>query len=199
MKELPPLILASSSVYRKELLSRLQIPFTCESPNINEDQLPEETTDELVERLAHQKAQAIASLHPEAWVIGSDQVADFRGVAIGKPGSHEKALSQLKMMQGKTVEFKTGMCLMQFKTQRSIYMCIPTKVSFHELDDATLEDYLKTEQPYDCAGSAKSEGLGIMLLSKIKSDDPTALIGLPLIALSGLLRSVGYTIPVANG
>ena len=199
MKELPPLILASSSVYRKELLSRLRIPFTCHSPNINEDPLPNETTDELIERLAHQKAEAIALQHPDAWVIGSDQVADFNGVAIGKPGTHEKALAQLKMMQGKTVEFKTGVCLMQLKSHRAAYICIPTKVSFHELDDATLEQYLHAEKPYDCAGSAKSEGLGIMLLSKIKSHDPTALIGLPLIALSGLLRSVGYSIPASNG
>jgi septum formation protein len=195
MKELPPLILASSSVYRKELLSRLKIPFSCVSPNIPEDPLDNESTDELIERLSHEKAKAVAMQHPDAWVIGSDQVADFNGIAIGKPGTHEKAFAQLKMMQGKTVVFKTGVCLMQLKTHRSIYICIPTKVSFHELDDATLEHYLLTEKPYDCAGSAKSEGLGIMLLSRIKSEDPTALIGLPLIALSGLLRSVGYSIP----
>jgi septum formation protein len=197
MKEHPPLILASSSVYRKELLSRLRIPFECISPDIDETPLPNETTEELIERLSHSKAEAIAKQCPEAWVIGSDQVADFNGIAIGKPGTHEKALEQLKMMQGKTVTFKTGVCLMQLKSHRCAYICIPTQVSFHELDDTTLENYLHTEKPYDCAGSAKSEGLGIMLLSKVKSHDPTALIGLPLIALSGLLRSVGYSIPPA--
>ena len=195
MKDQPPLILASSSVYRKELLERLRIPFTCLSPNIDESVLPEESTDDLIERLSHQKAQVIAELQPNAWIIASDQVADFNGQAIGKPGTHEKALAQLKMMQGKTVVFKTGLCLMHHESQRSAYICIPTKVSFHDLDDAVLENYLHAEKPYDCAGSAKSEGLGISLLSKVKSDDPTALIGLPLIALSGLLRSVGYSIP----
>ena len=195
MKDQPPLILASSSIYRKELLERLRIPFECIAPNIDESQLPHESTDDLIERLSQQKAQAIAQLHPNAWVIASDQVADFNGHAIGKPGTHEKALAQLKMMQGKRVVFKTGLCLMHHQSHRSVYICIPTKVSFHDLDDAVLETYLHTEKPYDCAGSAKSEGLGISLLSKIKSEDPTALIGLPLIALSGLLRSVGYSIP----
>ncbi len=198
MKDQPPLILASSSVYRKELLERLHIPFICISPKIDESQLAQESTDELIERLSRQKAAAIAQNHPNAWIIASDQVADFNGHAIGKPGTHEKALAQLKMMQGKTVVFKTGLCLMHIQTDRSIYLSIPTEVSFHDLDDATLENYLHTEQPYDCAGSAKSEGLGISLLSKIKSDDPTALIGLPLIALSGLLRSIGYSMPASK-
>jgi septum formation protein len=195
MKELPNLILASSSPYRKELLSRLCLPFDCESPNIDESQLPEESIDEMVERLTHQKAEVVGKNHPKAWVIAADQVADFNGKAIGKPGTHEKALEQLQMMRGKTVTFKTGLCLLNHDTQRSIYLCVPTKVSFHDLDDATLEHYLLTEKPYDCAGSAKSEGLGISLLSKVKSHDPTALIGLPLVALCGLLRSVGYVIP----
>lgn len=198
MKDRPPLILASSSVYRKELLDRLKIPFECIAPNIDETPLPLESTDDLIERLSHQKAQAVAQLHPHAWVIASDQVADLNGQAIGKPGNHEKALAQLKMMQGKTVIFKTGLCLMNHHSQRSIFLCVPTKVSFHDLDDAILENYLQIEKPYDCAGSAKSEGLGISLLSKIKSTDPTALIGLPLIALSGLLRTVGYTIPLPS-
>jgi septum formation protein len=198
MKEIPPLILASSSIYRKELLSRLQIPFSCISPNINEEPHPNESTDDLIERLANEKALTVAKENPDAWVIGSDQVADFNGQTIGKPGNHENAMKQLKLMQGKTVIFKTGVCLMQFKTHRSAYLCVPTEVTFHELDDETLENYLFAEKPYDCAGSAKSEGLGIVLLSKIKSHDPTALIGLPLIALSSLLRSVGYTFPAQN-
>jgi septum formation protein len=195
MKDQLPLILASSSPYRKELLSRLCIPFTCIAPDIDETPFSDESTDALIERLSIEKAQVIAKQHPNAWVIGSDQVADFNGQAIGKPGTHEKALVQLQMMRGKTVVFKTGLCLMNHQSQRSIYICIPTKVTFHDLEDALLENYLHTEKPYDCAGSAKSEGLGICLLSKIKSDDPTALIGLPLISLSGLLRTVGYAIP----
>jgi septum formation protein len=195
MKDQPSLILASSSPYRKELLSRLCIPFTCITPDIDETPFPDESTDALIERLSHEKDQVIAKQHPNAWVIASDQVADFNGQAIGKPGTHEKALAQLQMMRGKTVVFKTGLCLMNHQSQRSIYMCIPTQVTFHDLEDAILENYLRTEKPYDCAGSAKSEGLGICLLSKIKSDDPTALIGLPLISLSGLLRTVGYAIP----
>ena len=197
MKDQPSLILASSSVYRKELLSRLRIPFSCESPNIDESPLANETIDEMIERLSHQKAEAVGKNHPKAWVIASDQVADFNGKAIGKPGTHEKALEQLKMMRGKTVIFKTGLCLLNHETQRSIYICVPTKVSFHDLDDTILDNYLHAEKPYDCAGSAKSEGLGISLLSKVKSHDPTALIGLPLVALSGILRSVGYSIPPA--
>ena len=195
MKELPPLILVSSSIYRKELLGRLRLPFHCESPNIDESALPNESIDEMIERLSHQKAQAVGKNNPKAWIIASDQVADFNGKAIGKPGTHEKALEQLKMMQGKTVIFKTGLCLFNYESQRSTYICVPTKVSFHDLDDAILENYLHAEKPYDCAGSAKSEGLGISLLSQVKSDDPTALIGLPLVALSGILRSVGYSIP----
>ncbi len=198
MKDQPPLILASSSIYRKELLERLRVPFVCISPNIDESGLHEESTDDLIERLSHQKAQAIAKLHPNAWVIASDQVADFNGQAIGKPGTHENALAQLKMMQGKTVVFKTGLCVMHQQSYRTVYTCIPTQVSFHDLDDVALENYLYTEKPYDCAGSAKSEGLGISLLSKITSDDPTALIGLPLIALSGILRSVGYSMPATQ-
>jgi septum formation protein len=195
MKEQPDLILASSSKYRKELLSRLGIPFSTSSPSIDETPLQGETTDQLIERLSNQKAAVVAAQFPSAWVIGSDQVADLKGVAIGKPGNHEKALAQLKMMQGKTVTFKTGLCLMQQVSKRSIYMCVPTMVRFHELDDATLENYLHIEKPYDCAGSAKSEGMGIILLSEINSNDPTALIGLPLIALTGLLRTVGFMIP----
>ncbi len=195
MKELPELILASSSKYRKELLGRLGIPFTTASPSIDETPLDGETTDALIERLSQQKAAVIADQFPQAWVIGSDQVADLNGVAIGKPGTHAKALAQLKMMQGKTVVFKTGLCLMNQASQRKVYVCVPTDVSFHELDEPTLENYLHIEKPYDCAGSAKSEGMGIILLSNIKSNDPTALIGLPLIALTGLLRSVGFLIP----
>lgn len=187
------LILASSSKYRRELLERLRIPFEVESPNVDESPLLNESPAELVLRLAQVKAQAIAKHHPDAWVIGSDQVADYLGAAIGKPETHDRAMAQLQLMRGEKIIFRTGLCL----TKGDVIHClsVDTEVTFRELPDEDLERYLLAEKPYDCAGSAKSEGLGITLLSSIKSDDPTALIGLPLIALSGLLRDVGFKIP----
>lgn len=189
------LILASSSKYRKELLERLQLPFAVLSPDIDETPLVGETPVELIERLSHLKAKKIAEQFPTAWVIASDQVADFHGACMGKPGNHERALAQLKLMQGQTVIFRTGLCLMQQHSNTTLYTSVDTEVSFKDLNDAILEDYLFAEKPYDCAGSAKSEGLGISLLSEVKSNDPTALIGLPLIALSGLLQSIGFRVP----
>ena len=152
-----------------------------------------ETTLDLALRLAHAKAAAVAKNDPNAWVIGSDQVADLCGAAIGKPGNFERALAQLQLMRGQTVTFQTALCLMKGNIQTSL--CVPTEVTFRKLSDSALEAYLLAEQPYDCAGSAKSEGLGISLLESIKSDDPTALIGLPLIALTSLLRDAGFMIP----
>jgi septum formation protein len=189
----PPLILASTSVYRRELLQRLRIPFEVISPKVDETPLTGESTLELALRLANAKAAAVAKDHPTAWVIGSDQVADLCGAAIGKPGNFERALAQLQLMRGQTVTFHTALCLMKGDTQTTLN--IPTEVTFRKLSDDVLENYLRAEEPYDCAGSAKSEGLGISLLESIKSDDPTALIGLPLIALSGLLRVAGFVIP----
>jgi septum formation protein len=189
----PKLILASTSVYRKELLGRLGIPFEVISPKVDETPLAGETTQTLALRLAKAKAAAVASVNPEAWVIGSDQVADLCGAAIGKPGNFERALAQLQLMRGSIVTFHTGLCLMHGATETTI--CIPTEVKFRNLKDDVLEAYLHAEEPYDCAGSAKSEGMGISLLEYIRSDDPTALIGLPLIALSGLLRDAGFLIP----
>jgi septum formation protein len=189
----PPLILASTSVYRRELLQRLRIPFEVISPKVDETPLTGESTLELALRLANAKAAAVAKDHPTAWVIGSDQVADLCGAAIGKPGNFERALAQLQLMRGQTVTFHTALCLMKGDTQTTLN--IPTEVTFRKLSDDVLENYLRAEEPYDCAGSAKSEGLGISLLESIKSDDPTALIGLPLIALSGLLRDAGFVIP----
>ena len=189
----PKLILASTSVYRKELLGRLGIPFEVVSPKVDETPLAGETTETLALRLAKAKAAAVASLNPEAWVIGSDQVADLCGAAIGKPGNFERALAQLQLMRGSIVTFHTALCLMHGDTETTI--CIPTEVKFRNLKDDVLEAYLHAEEPYDCAGSAKSEGMGISLLEYIRSDDPTALIGLPLIALSGLLRDAGFLIP----
>jgi septum formation protein len=189
----PSLILASTSVYRRELLTRLRIPFQVISPKVDETPLTGESTLDLAMRLAHAKAEAVAKQFPEAWVIGSDQVADLCGAAIGKPGNFERAMAQLQLMRGHTVTFHTALCLMKGDTQMTL--SVPTEVCFRKLPDAVLENYLLAEEPYDCAGSAKSEGLGISLLESIKSDDPSALIGLPLIALTGLLRDAGFAIP----
>ena len=189
----PPLILASTSVYRRELLQRLRIPFEVISPKVDETPLTGESTLHLALRLANAKAAAVAKEHPHAWVIGSDQVADLCGAAIGKPGNFERALAQLQLMRGQTVTFHTALCLMKGAQQTTLN--VPTEVTFRKLSDDVLESYLLAEEPYDCAGSAKSEGLGISLLESIKSDDPTALIGLPLIALTGLLRDAGFIIP----
>ncbi len=187
------LILASTSIYRKELLERLRIPFEIIAPKVDETPLAGESTTALALRLAKAKAAAVAQEHPDAWVIGSDQVADLNGAAIGKPGNFERALAQLQLMRGATVTFHTALCLMH--GNKASALSIPTEVSFRTLSDEILENYLLTEEPYDCAGSAKAEGLGISLLEAIKSEDPTALIGLPLIALSGLLRDAGFAIP----
>lgn len=188
-----PLILASSSRYRRELLARLGLPFEAISPEVDEHPLPNEGVAAMAMRLAIAKAAAIAKAHPNAWVIGSDQAADLHGEAIGKPANFDNALLQLQRMRGQTVHFHTAVCLM--RADRSVATNITTEVRFRDLPDATLIDYLHIEQPYDCAGSAKCEGMGIALLESIRSDDPTALIGLPLIALSGLLREAGFAIP----
>ena len=193
----PKLILASTSVYRRDLLKRLHIPFEVISPKVDETPLTGESTLDLAMRLANTKANAVANEYPNAWVIGSDQVADLCGAAIGKPGNFERALAQLQLMRGTTVTFHTALCLMKGNEQTTL--SVPTEVTFRKLTDAELESYLLAEEPYDCAGSAKSEGLGISLLESIKSDDPTALIGLPLIALTGLLRDAGFTIPPSSG
>ena len=189
----PSLILASTSVYRRELLERLGIPFTVISPEVDETPLPGESTLDLALRLAKAKAAAVAKDHPDAWVIGSDQVADLCGAAIGKPGNLERAMAQLQLMRGSTVTFHTALCVMKGNIETTL--SVPTEVTFRKSSDEILESYLLTEEPYDCAGSAKSEGMGITLLEAIKSDDPTALIGLPLIALTGLLRDAGFVIP----
>jgi len=169
------------------------MPFDVVSPKVDETPLTGESTLDLALRLAQAKAVAVAKEHPHAWVIGSDQVADLCGAAIGKPGNFARAMAQLQLMRGQTVTFHTALCLMKGEIQTTL--SVPTEVRFRKLSDDILENYLLAEEPYDCAGSAKSEGLGISLLESIKSDDPTALIGLPLIALSGLLRDAGFVIP----
>jgi septum formation protein len=187
----PPLILASTSRYRRELLERLRIPFQALAPETDETPRPGEAPAGLAERLALAKAQAIASRHPDAVVIGADQVADVDGVAIGKPGTHERAVEQLRAMSGRTIVFQTALAVVRASIGFADVRRVPVSVRFRSLTDAEIEFYLRTEQPYDCAGSAKCETLGIALLDAIESDDPTALIGLPLIQTSALLRAAG--------
>lgn len=188
----PTLILGSSSPYRRELLARLNIPFEVATPDIDETPLPGEAPDVTALRLSRLKAEAIAARHPGALVIGSDQVCTLDGMQIGKPGNHEKALAQLQLMRGKTVTFHSALCLLDSRTGVAQLTDVQTQVTFRQLTDTELDTYLRIETPYDCAGSAKAEGLGIALLSRVESDDPTALIGLPLIALTGMLRQAGY-------
>lgn len=192
---IPRLILGSSSVYRQELLSRLRLPFEVKVPAIDETPLPSETPEATALRLAREKAAAVGKANPDALVIGCDQVATLNGQQIGKPGSHEKALQQLQFMRGQRVIFHTALCLLDGRKDRTgpevQIENIQTFVTFRDLPDEELDAYLRLEQPYDCAGSAKNEALGIAILEKIESSDPTALTGLPLIALTGMLRRAG--------
>ena len=192
----PRLILASSSPYRKELLARLRIPFDILAPDIDETPLPSESPEATAMRLAEQKAVAIANRAPQAVVIGSDQVATLDGGQIGKPGTHENALAQLQLMRGREVVFHTALCLLDTRTGAQLPVQaqnVQTFVTFRDLPDAELDAYLRIEQPYDCAGSARNEGLGIALIESIRSTDPTALTGLPLIALTTMLRRAGFS------
>jgi septum formation protein len=193
---LPRLILGSSSKYRKELLSRLHIPFDVIVPDIDETPHPGESPQASALRLALEKARTVALAAPNALVIGSDQVATLDGEQIGKPGNHQNALAQLQKMRGRRVIFHTALCLWDSRhsqpEQAAQIENIQTFVTFRDLPDAELDAYLRIEQPYDCAGSAKNEGLGIAILEKIESTDPTALTGLPLIALTGMLRRAAF-------
>ncbi len=188
-------VLGSTSPYRRELLQRLQLPFDVVSPQVNETPQPHEAPAALAQRLALDKARAVAAQRPDALVIGSDQVADLNGEPLGKPGNHERAVAQLRRMSGQTVLFQTAVAVVCAATGFERCELAVVRVVFRTLDDATIERYLRTEQPYDCAGSAKSEGLGIALLDHIDNDDPTALIGLPLIRTARLLRDAGLTLP----
>ena len=185
------LILGSTSRYRKELLSRLQIPFETAAPDVDETPHINESPKDLALRLALAKARAVALKNPEAIVIGSDQVADLEGAPLGKPGNHTNATLQLQRMRGKTVIFQTALSVVCIATCYERTDLAEVKVKFRDLSDAEIETYLRAEEPYDCAGSAKSEGLGISLLDAIDNDDPTALIGLPLIRTCQLLREAG--------
>lgn len=187
----PPLILGSTSRYRAELLGRLLLPFSAVAPQVDESPRPGERPADLALRLALEKAHEVAARHPQAVVIGSDQVADLDGQAIGKPGTHDKAVRQLQAMRGHRVVFQTAVAVVRPATGFAQARLAPVTVRFRPLRDDEIERYLRAEQPYDCAGSAKSEGLGIALLDAIESDDPTALVGLPLIRTCALLREAG--------
>jgi septum formation protein len=188
------LILASSSPYRRALLARLHIPFEAISPEVDETARPGEAPASLVERLAIEKARKIADSHPDALVVGSDQVAVYHGSIVGKPHSHERAVEQLRVASGREVTLYTGLSLINAATGSMQSEVIPYRVTFRKLTDAQIENYLRKEQPYSCAGSVKSEGLGIALLEKFDGDDPNTLIGLPLIRLVKMLENEGVTV-----
>lgn len=185
------LVLGSTSRYRRELLARLRIPFEVAAPEVDETPLPGEPPAALARRLALAKARAVAERFPRAVVIGSDQVADLDGEPLGKPGTHDRAVAQLRGMRGRTVVFQTALAVVCVDSGFTAQDIAPVRVRFRDLGDAEIEAYLRAEQPYDCAGSAKSEGLGIALLDAIDSDDPTALVGLPLIRTCRMLRAAG--------
>ncbi|WP_325545464.1 Maf family protein [Ramlibacter sp.] len=189
-----PLVLGSTSRYRRELLERLGIPFEVAAPGVDETALPGEAPAQIARRLALAKAHAVAQRFPHAVVIGSDQVADLEGEPIGKPGTHERATQQLRLMSGRTVVFQTALAVVCRETQYEALDLAAVRVSFRSLTDAEIEAYLRAEQPYDCAGSAKSEGLGIALLDAIDNDDPTALVGLPLIRTCRMIRAAGVKV-----
>mgnify|MGYP002141919177 FL=1 len=184
-------VLGSTSRYRRELLERLRLPFEVAAPEVDETPLPGEAPAVLATRLALAKAHAVAARYPEAVVIGSDQVADLNGQPLGKPGTHERATAQLRQMRGQTVVFQTALAVVCLASGFEQADLAPVRVRFRALGDDEIEHYLRAEQPYDCAGSAKSEGLGIALLEAIDSDDPTALVGLPLIRTARMLRAAG--------
>lgn len=186
-----PLLLASSSTYRRKLLARLELPFTSISPDVDETPQPEETPQALAERLALAKAQHVAQQYSQGIVIGSDQAANLNGTALGKPGNHERAVSQLKQMSGQTVTFHTAVAVVCLETGFCAQDIANVRVRFRQLEEKSINRYLRKEKPYDCAGSAKSEGLGIALLESIDSDDPTALVGLPLMRTARMLRAAG--------
>jgi septum formation protein len=189
------IVLASESPYRRQLLERLHLPFRCEAPGVDETGHAGETPAQLACRLALLKASTVGQRFPEAIVIGSDQVADLDGLAVGKPGGHPEALRQLLAMQGRSVVFHTALAVVRRSDGHSRLECVDTEVRFRRLSEQALDAYLGIEQPYDCAGSAKIESLGICLVESVRSEDPTALIGLPLIRLTSMLADCGVTLP----
>jgi septum formation protein len=200
LKSPPALILASTSTYRRELLARLRLPFSCTAPGVDETRRSGERPLALAVRLARAKASAVALQHPDAWVIGSDQVAariaDSEGdLILGKPGTAARCMEQLRSCSGRTVAFMTAVAVLQHNSHSAHEFVDTTRVVFRALDDATIERYVALESPLDCAGGFKSEGLGIALCESIDSADPSALIGLPLIQLGKVLRAVGFELP----
>jgi len=185
------IVLGSSSPYRRELLSRLRVPFDVDLPEVDETPRPGEAPRDIAWRLAIEKARAVARRNPKAAVIGSDQVADLDGEPLGKPGTHERAVEQLRRMRGRVVVFQTAVAVVCLETGFEEVDLAPVRVTFRELGDPEIEAYLLAEKPYDCAGSARSEGLGIALLERIDNDDPSALVGLPLIRTCRMLRAAG--------
>lgn len=190
----PRIVLASTSPYRRALLARLGLPFEVMAPDVDETALPGEAARDTALRLAQAKAQVAAPTFPRALVIGSDQVAELDGACLGKPGNHENAVAQLKDMRGKTVLFHTALALLNTESGAMHTAEVPTAVLFRNYDDRQISRYLERERPYDCAGSAKIEGLGIVLVERVTCDDPSALIGLPLIQLAAMLRKEGVAI-----
>jgi septum formation protein len=188
------LVLASTSPYRKALLEKLQLPFETVAPDIDEASLAGESPEQLVARLAEAKAKAAANTFTQALIIGSDQVAVVEGKIVGKPGSHDDAVAQLKRASGKRVIFLTGLCVYNVASQRSQVEVVPFSVVFRQLTETQIEHYLHREQPYNCAGSFKSEGLGIALFERLEGDDPNTLIGLPLIRLIRMLENEGFPV-----
>ena len=188
------LILASSSVYRRELLTRLQLPFSCVTPDVDESALAQELPQETALRLAQVKARKVALDNPNALIIGCDQVATLDNIQLGKPLTHDNATKQLRLMRGREVVFHSALCLYNPLTLNMQAEVVPYVVTFRDLSDAQIESYLIKEQPYQCAGSAKSEGLGIAIIAKMTGDDPNALIGLPLIKLVSMLFNEGVNV-----
>lgn len=191
----PPLVLASTSPYRRELLGKLGLAFDVAAPDVDEGALPGEGPEALVRRLAEAKARAVAANHPGALVIGSDQVAVLDGKVLGKPGDQDRATQQLRAASGKSVLFLTGLCLLDGRDGTAQVDVVPFRVVFRALSEAQIERYLNRERPYNCAGSFKSEGLGISLFKRLEGDDPNALIGLPLIRLVDMLATTGVHVP----
>ncbi|BBP82114.1 Maf-like protein [Pseudomonas tohonis] len=192
---MPPLVLASSSPYRRELLERLRLPFAWSAPAIDETRHPHETAEQLVRRLAEEKARALADLHPQHLIIGSDQVAVLGEQILGKPLEFERARSQLLAASGTSVTFLTGLALLNTRSGRCQVDCVPFTVNFRPLNEATIERYLHAEEPYDCAGSFKAEGLGVSLFRSTQGEDATSLVGLPLIRLVDMLLEEGLALP----
>ncbi|WP_044407768.1 Maf family protein [Thiomicrospira microaerophila] len=196
--DLPRILLASSSIYRQQLLGKLGLPFHCQSPKVDESKQPQETIEQMVARLSLNKAQAVASAHPDAIVIASDQTACTKNQALGKAGNYQTAFEQLKAQSGQCIDFYTGLVVYNPSTQNYLRAMDHTQVYFRSLSDTQIHNYLMAEKPYDCAGSFKSEGLGICLFDRIATQDPNALIGLPLIQLVNLFKQMGISLPITR-